>query len=295
MSIRIVSGRLGPQDLGPPRLARLQSFLAVSFAPVLLLASPHIAVAADLPMKASSAPVYNWTGCYIGANLGGAASGTDFTSSVGSGTHFAADGSVDLVSTAGTGSANDSSYIVGGQTGCNWQTGTLVLGFEGDFSYFHSHPGFDNNTALTGNTLVDGSPFEVRQVLTTDYLATVRPRIGVAADRSLAYITAGAAFTHANYQQTYSDLPNGMGSTISLAPGAGSVSVSKSLVGWVAGAGWEYAWSDHWTFKLEYLFASFPTTSGFGAITDATPASNALHGSANLTIQTARAGVNFKF
>ena len=38
-------------------------------------------------------------------------------------------------------------------------------------------------------------------------------------------------------------------------------------MGWTAGAGWEYALSDHWTIRFEYLFASFPTTSASGVIT----------------------------
>ena len=78
-------------------------------------------------------------------------------------------------------------------------------------------------------------------------------------------------------------------------PGTGSASGSKSLTGWTVGAGWEYAWTDHWTFKLEYLFASFPTTNGLGAIADTAGGTNPLHGSADLVIQTLRAGVNFKF
>jgi opacity protein-like surface antigen len=48
-------------------------------------------------------------------------------------------------------------------------------------------------------------------------------------------------------------------------------------------------------FKLEYLFASFPTRNAAGAIADSTGGTNPLHGSADLAIQTVRAGVNFKF
>ena len=116
----------------------------------------------------------------------------------------------------------------------------------------------------------------------------MRPRLGVSADRNLFYITGGAAFTKASYSQAYVDaaVPSGTG----LATG------SKSLVGWTAGAGWEYAWTDNWTFRLEYLFTSFPgTTDGLGTITDAAGGSNPLQGSADLVVQTARFGVNFKF
>jgi outer membrane immunogenic protein len=67
------------------------------------------------------------------------------------------------------------------------------------------------------------------------------------------------------------------------------------LVGWTVGGGWEYAWTDHWTFKAEYLFARFPTTDALGGIADAAGGTNTLHGSADLTVQIGRLGLNYKF
>jgi outer membrane immunogenic protein len=159
-----------------------------------------------------------------------------------------------------------------------------VFGLEGDFDHYRSNPQFINAT----NTLSDGvTPFGVTQSLRTDFFATVRPRIGIAADRNLAYITGGAAFSNARYTQSYND---------QAAPaGNGVATGSRELLGWTVGADWEYAWADHWTFRLEYLFASFPTTNALGAITDPAGGSNPLHGSADLVVQTVRAGVNFKF
>jgi outer membrane immunogenic protein len=286
MSCHHVTGRSRPLPGEPLRLSRLSKFIAAGAVASAQLISPLTARAADL-VKAPTAPVYNWTGCYIGVNAGGGASGSDFTTNVGPGGHLSGGdiGSGGTVGVAGTGSANDSSYMAGGQTGCNWQTGTLVLGLEGDVDYFHSHPGFINDTAM----LSDTSPFTISQRLTTDYLATIRPRIGVAADRNLGYVTGGVAFTNANYTQNYFDQETP-------APGAGGLTASKMLVGWTVGAGWEYAWSEHWTLKFEYLFTSFPgNVNGLGSISDAAGGTNPLSGSADLTIQTARAGVNFKF
>ena len=120
----------------------------------------------------------------------------------------------------------------------------------------------------------------------------MRPRIGIAADRDLAYLTGGAAFTSVNYSQTYLDVPSG--GTIG-SPGTGLATASKSLIGWAAGAGWEHAWTDHATFRFEYLYTSFPTTTALGAITDPAGGANTLHGSANLVIQIARVGLNYKF
>jgi outer membrane immunogenic protein len=267
------------------RLIRLIALPAVLGAALACAPPLTAASAADLPMKtkAPAPSLYNWSGCYVGANGGAGGSGTNFTSSVGAGSHLSGADAA-LVGGDGTGSNNATGFLGGGQVGCNWQSGTIVYGLEGDLDYFHSNPQFINGT----NTLSDGvTPFTVSQSLKTDFFATVRPRIGVAADRNLAYVTGGAAFSQASYTQTYAD---------GAAPsGAGTVTGSKSLTGWTVGAGWEHAFADHWTFKLEYLYTSFPTTSASGAIADPAGGTNPLHGSADLTVQTYRAGVNFKF
>ena len=248
-----------------------------------LVCGSTVAIAADMPLKAPDAPAYQWSGCYGGINLGAGASGTNFSSTIGPGTHLLG-GDPASVGASGGGGANALGLLVGGQTGCNWQSGTLVLGLEGDFDYFHSNPSFNNNT----NTLSDGvTPFAISQSLTTDFLATIRPRIGIAADRNFAYITGGAAFTHVNYVENYVDG--------AAPPGTGTATASKYLAGWVAGAGWEYAFSDRWTVRAEYLFASFPKTSAAGAIIDSAGGTNPLQGSSDLVIQLVRAGVNVKF
>ena len=239
------------------------------------------ALAADMPMKAPAAPAYQWGGCYLGVNVGGGASGTNFGSAVDPGTYLAA-GDAATVAGSGSGGANADGILAGAQAGCNFQSGTLVYGLEGDFDYFHTDPQFNNNT----NTLANGNAFAIAQSLTTNFLATVRPRIGIAADRNLAYITGGAAFTSVSYTTSYVDA--------NTPPGTGTASASRALIGWTAGAGWEYAWADHWTVRAEYLLASFPTTNALGTIAGA-GGTNTLHGSTDLVIQIVRAGVNFKF
>ena len=257
---------------------RLYGIVGLALAGTLATGS---ALAADMPMKAPAAPAYQWGGCYLGVNVGGGTSGTNFGSAVGPGTYLAA-GDAATVAGSGSGGANADSILAGAQTGCNLQSGTLVYGLEGDFDYFHTNPQFSNNT----NTLADGNAFAISQSLTTNFLATVRPRIGVAADRNLAYITGGAAFTNVNYTTSYVDA--------NTPPGTGTASASRALLGWTAGAGWEYAWADHWTVRAEYLLASFPTTNALGTIAGA-GGTNTLHGSTDLVIQIVRAGVNFKF
>lgn len=260
-----------------------RSFGLATIAAMMFVGPVSIAAAADMPMKAPQPSVYQWSGCYVGANIGGGASGSNFDTVIDPGTHLLFPDPA-VVADSGSGSHGGDGLLAGGQVGCNFQSGLLVAGLEGDFDYFHSNPWFSNNS----NTLSDGvTPFTIKQSVTTNYLATIRPRIGIAADRNLAYLTGGVAFTSVSYLESYSD-----GGT---PPGAGSAAASKSLVGWVAGAGWEYAMTDHWIFRAEYLYAGFSKINAVGAITDASGGANALHGSSDLTIQALRAGVNYKF
>ena len=271
------SCKTGPRTWTLVRAASL-TLVALTFA-----GGAGIAAAADMtmPTKAPTAAVYQWTGCYIGLNGGGGALGTNFQTTVNPGTHLDAADAAE-VSNDGTGSHDNSNFTGGGQAGCNWQSGTVVAGLEGDFDYFPGNSGFANNT----DTLpVLGIPFVIGQQLKTNYLATVRPRIGIAADRNFAYVTGGVAFTRASYTENYADSDGAIG----------TASASRSLTGWTAGAGWEYALTDHWLFRVEYLFAAFPSTSALGSIVLGGVATNSLHGSGGLVMEVARAGVNFKF
>jgi outer membrane immunogenic protein len=249
--------------------------LALSLAPF------ATAIAADLPTKAPSPPAFSWSGCYVGVNGGGGTGGSNFTTAVGAGTHLGpADAAT--VSALGYGAGSDSQFVGGGQIGCNLQSGTFVYGIEADADYFHSNPNFLNGTG----TLSTGDTFVLTPSLTTDYLATVRPRLGVAADRSLFYVTGGAAFTRVSYIETYADTLNA---------GAGTATGGQSLIGWTVGGGWEYAWNDHFVTRVEYLFAKFPTTNGAGVIADTVGGANPFTGSADLVLQTLRVGLNYKF
>jgi outer membrane immunogenic protein len=241
------------------------------------------AMAADMPMKAApAAAAFNWTGCYVGVNGGGAASGSNFKGRVDPGTHLVDPGDLVIAAATGTGSANDAGFIGGGQVGCNLQTGGFVVGVEGDWDYFRSNPTFTSPNGILGT----GDTVTVTQSLRTNSLATVRPRLGIVTDRTFIYATGGAAFAKVNYAETYAD-------TLNVA--TDSAVGSKTLVGWTAGGGWEWAWTDHLTVKTEYLFAKFPTANAMGAIVDTAGGTNVLHSSADLTIQTARLGLNYRF
>lgn len=137
-----------------------------------LLAAPLAARAADLgpapPYKAPAyvAPVFSWTGFYVGANLGYAWGKTKWDYPPG----------IDW----------DPSGFIGGVTaGYNWQTGSWVWGLEADFDY----TGVDKSHAC--------APAGANCEFQNDWLGTARGRIGYAGwTNFMPYITGGAAFAH---------------------------------------------------------------------------------------------------
>ncbi len=135
-----------------------------------LVAFAGAASAADMParMPVKAVPyvqMFNWTGFYVGANIGYGWSRTS-----------------DDLGLLG----NTNGVIGGGQIGYNWQMNNLVLGVEADFQ------GSGQKATATG--LVLGSPVSISDRVR--YFGTVRGRVGYAWDRTLLYVTGGYAYTN---------------------------------------------------------------------------------------------------
>jgi outer membrane immunogenic protein len=111
----------------------------------------------------------------------------------------------------------DSGFLGGLHVGYNWQRGNVVFGIEASASYL------DDET--------DG-------VEVTDYLATVRGRLGYAFDRTLVYATGGVAFL--GYGD---DVTDGFG-------------LDDNNVGYVVGAGFDHKITDKVSIGLEGLYYS---------------------------------------
>jgi outer membrane immunogenic protein len=158
--------------------------------------------------------------------------------------------------------------VVGGTLGVNWQTGGFVFGVEGDWDY----------SAINTGTTASVCTFSGNCQTGNNWLATVRGRVGFAADRVLFYGTGGGAF--ANVQTNFNGTTTG-----------------HTQSGWTAGAGLEWAFADNWTAKVEYLFVDLGSTSVTCTNATCLAASGgfAIPVSVSLTENLVRAGVNFKF
>lgn len=200
--------------------------VASTFAVVL----SHQAIAADLPAARPDyrapavvpAPVFSWTGCYLGANVGGASDRHKYTTNAFAG-----------VAGQDAGSHTATAFIAGGQVGCNYQTGPLVVGVEGMFDWADLNR--SHFVPAAGVTL--GTD--------TQWLATATGRVGYAFDRVLVYAKGGGAWIQETQSVTVGALNTNDG--------------GRTRAGWTAGGGWEYAFADNWSVKIEYNYMDFGT------------------------------------
>jgi outer membrane immunogenic protein len=157
---------------------------------------------------------------------------------------------------AATGGGGDfgsaSGGLVGGTLGYNYQIGQFVIGAESDLDWADL-----NKSGWNG---LKGNAYDTR----VDTLFTARARAGMTWDRALLYVTGGYAGADVKLSQaTY-----------------GSSTDWRS--GGVIGAGVEYAFTNHISAKLEYLYAPLADRDFAG-------------GKDKLDLSLVRAGLNYKF
>jgi outer membrane immunogenic protein len=228
------------------------------------------ASAADLPARPApaavpvfAAPIFSWTGFYIGGNIGGAWDRGNVTDT--------------LFGLSFSNSSNNGVFIGGGQVGANYQMGSFVLGVEGDFDW-----AANNNNTATGIV----TPAGTLSVTSNDrWVSTLAARFGFAADRVLFYGKAGGGWVGNN------------GFTVTNVTTATSLTGTNnnSNTGWLVGAGVEWAFAFNWSAKLEYDYLglgsqSFTTPVGFlpGGAVDT-------FNTGNRNLQMLKLGVNYRF
>ena len=203
----------------------MKKFLLGTVGLLALLGMVAPASAADLAARPYTkapppvvAPIYDWSGFYIGANGGWGQSHS----------------CVDLFNAAGTdfigGCGDRSGGLFGGQIGYRWQTNQFVFGLEaqGDWADLSS-----SRVSLFDPTLSTN--------VKTDAIGLFTGQIGWAAwNAALFYIKGGAAVTDSRF--TVSDNLTGIG----------LVTASATRWGGTLGVGFEYGFAPNWSFGVEY-------------------------------------------
>jgi outer membrane immunogenic protein len=223
-----------------------------------LLGTP--ALAADLAVKAPPrpAPAYNWTGIYVGGNVGGAWSTTDWT-------FFNAANSEAF-------SQDASSWIGGGQIGYRYQFAPNWVGaIEASWS----------GTDLKNTSLSVLNADRSRQSQITDLLL-VTGSLGYALNNWLTYVKGGYANANVGFN------------TFVASTGQVTTTSSSSEGGWTVGAGIEYGFTPNISGGIEYDFARINIGNRNQTVAPAFIAPETVS-TAQADIQTLLARVNFRF
>jgi outer membrane immunogenic protein len=242
-----------------------------------------VAMAADLPppmappprapaMYIPMAPVYNWTGFYIGGNLGAG---------------WNAGGSVsDTFGSVFSGSGQTTKFLGGGQVGVSYEfLGGVVVGAEAMFDWL---PNTTNTwNATNGGIAAAPGTNTATATFTNRWVTTATGKLGYAWDRVLVYGKAGGAWVGANNPNL---TVNNAGVTLN--------SSTTNNFGWTAGVGVEWAFAGGWSARAEYDYiglqnqsVTVPGAPGGGAA--------AFNGDTinvnNRSISMFTAGLNYKF
>jgi outer membrane immunogenic protein len=233
----------------------------IAFAAAALALGTVSASAADMAARYTKAPVavaavYNWTGFYIGADVGygwGRSTGT-------------------LANAAGLFPVNysldPSGVIGGGFVGYNYQFSNVVLGVEADWQA--------SDLNQSGNFLLGGVPTYTIGTKVKDY-GSVRGRLGLAFDRWMVFGTGG--FAWGSWDTSYAFI----GATPFV------TSSVSSHAGWTAGVGVEYAFTNEWLARAEYRYTDLGRASFVSALTNSSELGN------RVTINDVRVGIAYKF
>jgi outer membrane immunogenic protein len=206
----------------------------LSGAALLALTAGAPVFAADLAVKAPplAPPAFSWTGCFIGAHLGGVISQDRTTSTLGNSASFGSAG-----------------FVGGGQVGCDYQfAGGWVVGAEGRAAW----TSLQNTHAGTVRFPAIGVIVPSQFTLKNDFLASATARLGYSvADRWLVFVRGGAAWTNQKVDDAF------------IRPFGPAVdpTATDTRTGWTVGTGVDWAFAPHWSATLEYNYYNFGNDS----------------------------------
>lgn len=251
------------------------------------------ASAADLrmPVKAPAAVVaqtFDWSGFYFGGFVGGAwadrnEAATELASTGGA---FPAGTFYNAPFGAPYGYGLNGSFMGGITLGYNWQMpgSGLVLGLEGEGGFLRVR-----SRVIDPNSLAFGSDTLDTTRIGNAY-GVIAGRLGFAWDRVLIYGKGGVAFVGKHTDVT---------DTCTVAPcGGGTVAAVRDTTQttWAAGGGLEWALTNNWSVKAEYLYLATRETynvCGAGGAGAAGSTFCSVH--TDPGIHTAKLGLNYRF
>jgi len=187
--------------------------------------------AADLPTRKEApppAPViqpFSWSGIYVGGYAGGAI------------------GRANMLDIPFPGFVNGNlfdpiGFTGGGLVGGNYQFNSFVIGAEGEFGY---------DGARKSQTFMSGRPPfpTLDESFESTWVARGRGRVGYAINNFLMFAAGGVSFTDGRLDFNNPFVANGTNVA------------TKTFTGFNIGGGVEYAFTQNWIVRGEYIFDDF--------------------------------------
>lgn len=225
-------------------------------------------------------------GFYLGVNAGISWADTSARTNVTSGSGIVVIPPQDVAAiraAAIEGDDSDSGFAGGAQAGYNWTSGGLMLGLEADINFMNIG---QSNTATIRSPLLINPPvdYTLTQDVETDWMWSIRPRIGYVSGPWMFYATAGLAMSEIKYEVDFRD--NRIPANVA------SEHFSDTKTGWIAGLGLSLAMNERWSVSGEWLYANFGEIDG--TVTTPNGFVN-LESGAEIDANMARLALNFRF
>ena len=219
----------------------------------LFAATAALALVGAAPAFAEDQPA--WSGWYVGGNLGGVWGEGTATVRAAQGTGAVGINPLDVTAINNaslSGSKSNSGFTGGVEGGYNWVGQGWLFGIESDWGFMDISNGASRTVQ---SPLLINPPinFTLSQDVKTDWIWTLRPRLGFITGNWLFYGTVGLAVTDIKSTLHFSDTSSATHTVTSDSSGTQS--------GWIGGVGVAYAFSPQWSFKGEWLYTDFGTVS----------------------------------
>jgi outer membrane immunogenic protein len=165
---------------------------------------------------------------------------------------------------------------------------SFLFGIEGDFNWSN----FKASDTTCGGFCGPGGNDHIVASSQLDNFSSFRARFGLTSDRTLIYVTAGPAYGH--IKASLADFPcsdcNNHGSA------RFSASDSSNHWGVAVGAGVEYALTENWILRGEYMHLDFSAKNFLWAngTQQIDPDGTGFRASSTATADIARVGVSYK-
>jgi outer membrane immunogenic protein len=151
--------------------------------------------------------------------------------------------------------------IGGGQIGYNWQVNRYLLGIEADIQASDQKGTNTFNGTIINSGTIFPNPATITDREQLDWFGTVRGRLGWTFDSWLVYGTGGLAYGEVSLKGNVQPQTPAVLVPFGIASAPIVWDHSSDKVGWVAGGGIENQISQHWSWKIEYLFMDLGSVS----------------------------------